>query len=499
MRDKNKIIATPKLRMTRPIQTVGGKSYFATSVLVRMKDNSTKYCWLVASADGAERYSEVELDDHLTFDKAPFQIDMAGIPRPDLTLSFDAYQAHVLNKQPLPSPGDLFRAVTSEIDRFVSFSGSFASQQDMAEFVGCWTLSTYATDVFDTVGYLWPNGERGCGKTQCMKVITALSFMGQTITASSSFASVRDEAALGGTLGFDDCENIQKMDGNKRELLLAGNTKGAGFIHKEPGKRDGTWIQRYVDCFAPRLFTSIGLPDDVLFSRTILIPLTRTSDSAKTRRKPTNLRDWNTSPALLRDQLWVSIARSLDRISASKSAVNDSSHIAGRDFDIFQPILTIAYWLQHDCGVEGLFDRMLKVMSLYHETKHRNNLPSFEQVVLQSICDLLNRADRNSNDLSTREIALQIHEICNRWDITEQELINADVQRVGILLGRLGFRKKAGHAKSRGWTISLEELLEKSRSAGITLEVFESTEGCREVDVERIPVHVTSDQGPIPW
>ena len=65
------------------------------------------------------------------------------------------------------------------------------------------------------------------------------------------------------------------MDPNKRELLLAGNTKGTIYTIKEPGKRDGEWQTKYLDGFAPRAFTSIGLPDDVLASRTVLIPLTR--------------------------------------------------------------------------------------------------------------------------------------------------------------------------------------------------------------------------------
>lgn len=486
----NKIITNKNKIMDRPIQIVNGKPFFATNIQIQNIKGVYQNIWVVASADYSEKFSELDIDSHKKFSDAGFDISLAGTPKPGSTLSAEAYQNHVVERHPLPEMGAIFRQVSRAISSFVAFDGSFASQDDIADFLACWAISTYATTVFDTVGYVWPNGERGSGKTQCLKTLMQLSFMGQTITAGSSFASVRDEAALGATIGFDDCENIRKMDQDKRELLLAGNTKGSGFMHKVPGKRDGCWDTKYVDCFAPRGFTSIGLPDDVLASRTILIPLVRTDDAAKTRRKPTNEKDWETAPQTLRDGIWLLVSRDLTHIERSKQQVNSSSDLSGRDFDIFQAPLTVAHWLNSHHGVDGLFDRMTNVMEAYHRTKMKNLLPSLEHLVLQALAELLAATGVNRQSFKTSDIAYQVSKVCSDLDITDDELTSADVQKVGMLLGRLGFVKTRAHGTQRSWDVTKSAIASKARSAGLTLEEPEQQPG----EEEDRP----SDVGPIP-
>ncbi len=235
----------------------------------------------------------------------------------------------------------------------------------------------------------------------------------------------------------------------------------------EPGKREGSWDTRYIDGFAPRLFTSIGIPDDVLASRTILVPLIRSGDTAKTRRKPTNPNDWSINPDSLRDEMWLSISRALVEIEGCKSDVNNATDLSGRDFDIFQPTLTIAFWLDKFCDVPDLFARMVSVMESYHETKHRSQLPSFEYLVLQACFDLLKSGD--SAKLQTSEIAYAIGAVCRDQDITDETLVRADNQKVGTMLSRLGFEKVAAHGRGRSWHIKRAELERCARAASVTL------------------------------
>ena len=190
--------------MNRPIQIINGRSYFSTYAMFEGKDGKPTGGWLISSDDFQSRYSTVEIDGHKPITEAPFMFALEGTPRPDSTLSAAAYIRYVMKGEPIPQPSYTFASVSDAIDSFVAFDGSFASQKDMSDFLACWVMSTYATPAFDTVGYIWPNAERGAGKTQCLKTLTALSFMGQSITSSSSFPSIRDEAAMGATVGFDD-------------------------------------------------------------------------------------------------------------------------------------------------------------------------------------------------------------------------------------------------------------------------------------------------------
>ena len=427
---------------------------------------------MVSSGDLSERYSELNIDDHKPLMEAPFQIDLIGYPRPGSTLSADAYLKHAVGGQPLPDAAETFRATSSAIDSFVAFDGAFASQQDLSDFLACWAFSTYALDAFDTVGYVWPNGERGSGKTQCLKTLMALSFMGQTIASESSFASVRDEAALGASIGFDDCENIKKMESGKRELLLAGNTKGAGFMHKEPGKREGTRkISKHRCLCATRLYVDRSARRCSCLQNDHPIPLGRTADVEKTRRKPTNLRDWVLPPSTLRDAIWLNVATDLLAIEAHKEQVSRDSDHAGRDFDIFQPAISIAYWLEHSKGVADLYPRMCSVMDLYHASKHRTLLPSFEHLVLQSCYNILVDEKAERTKVSTSKIAFGVEQVCRNWDITDETLCTVDNQKVGMMLQRLGFEKDRAHGKERGWHIGTAFVLEKARSAGVTIEM----------------------------
>lgn len=62
---------------------------------------------------------------------------------------------------------------------------------------------------------------------------------------------------------FDDCEDLRNMESAKRELLLAGNSRGTVISRKE-AVSDSEWRTVNVNNFAPRLFSSIGLPDPCL-------------------------------------------------------------------------------------------------------------------------------------------------------------------------------------------------------------------------------------------
>ena len=62
------------------------------------------------------------------------------------------------------------------------------------------------------------------------------------------------------------------MDPEKRELLLAGNRRGAKVPLKEPNG-DRTWKIRWVNAFCPRGFTAKKRPYGALETRSLLIPL----------------------------------------------------------------------------------------------------------------------------------------------------------------------------------------------------------------------------------
>jgi hypothetical protein len=193
-----------------------------------------------------------------------------------------------------PNPVEVFRRVADVVDRFIDFNRSLASQRTMAETVACYILASYFLDAFNVIGFLWPNGDRGSGKTQLLTVACELGYLGQVILAGGSFASLRDLADYGAMLAFDDAENLsdaKHTDPDKRALLLAGNRRGNTVPIKETSG-DRQWRTRYVSTFCPRLFSATRLPDPILASRTIVVPLIRTPDRYRANADPLDYKLW---------------------------------------------------------------------------------------------------------------------------------------------------------------------------------------------------------------
>ena len=176
----------------------------------------------------------------------------------------------------------------------------------MCEFSACASLMTWFAPAFTVLGYVWPTGDKGAGKTKWGTIWAMTSYLGEVFLSSGTFAAVRDLAHYGAALMFDDAENIadpKRCDPNKRELLLAGNRRGAAIPIKEPTP-EGGWTTRWVNAFCPRAFTAIRTPDPVLASRAIAIPLVRTGNEEKANRDPADASSWPCDLRQLRDDLW---------------------------------------------------------------------------------------------------------------------------------------------------------------------------------------------------
>ena len=257
-----------------------------------------------------------------------------------------------------PDPVDLFERLVDIPDRFIDFNRSLADQRTMAEMVGCYVLATWFLDAFTVIGFLWPNGDRGSGKTQLISVIARLAYLGQVITAGGSFPSLRDLADYGATLAFDDAENlsdVRRTDPDKRTLLLAGNRRGSSVPLKELGP-DQKWRTRYVNTFCPRLFSATHIPDPILASRTIVVPLVRTPDRYRANVDPEDQAAWPHPRRALIDDCWALAVTHLPELRAYEARVNDRAGLAGRALEPWRALLAVALWLD-DQDVEGRLRR----------------------------------------------------------------------------------------------------------------------------------------------
>jgi hypothetical protein len=366
-------------------------------------------------------------------------------------------------------PADVFRRVTQVVDCFMDFGRSLKSQDEMCELVACYILATYFLDAFDVIGYLWPNGDRGAGKTNLLHVVAELAYLGQVILAGGSYATLRDLADYGATLAFDDAEgvmDVKRADPDKRALLLAGNRRGATVTVKEPSADRG-WTVRHIHTFAPRLFSAIRLPDDVLGSRSIILPLVRSGDGQRSKRSPLDPAAWPCERRRLIDDLWaiglVHLAelRTFDEQAASKA------QLTGRDLEPWRAILAVALWLQERHGQAGLFERLEK-LSVDYQTE-RSDLEAHDPVrlLIVALREMVAAAGDAVFEFATSDLKSTMNRLALENEVAEEgkEFINS--RKVGRLLERLRFQKAPRNARQKRWETRKTEVDALARRYGM--------------------------------
>jgi hypothetical protein len=379
-----------------------------------------------------------------------------------------------------PDPAATFRHVVSVVDRFIDFDRSLGSQQTMCELVGCYILATWFLDAFTVIGYLWPNGERGSGKTQLLTVIAELAYLGQVILAGGSYACLRDLADYGATLCFDDAENVMDLkrgDPDKRALLLAGNRRGNTIPVKEP-VNGRAWRTRHVQTFCPRCFSAIHLPDSVLASRTIIVPLIRTADRDKANADPLDYRLWPIPREQLVNDLWALALNHCSIMTEHDGAVADTATLLGRNLEPWRALLAVAHWLT-ECGVTDLYSKMEALAQAYQ--KERPDLEPADLMAL-TIRALLHYSISSVSSISrgSGEDAENCFETATITHIAkelaqEQELgidpEQISSRRIGRIFGKMRLHEKprSGSGGKRQWRITKGELRRWLLSYGFPL------------------------------
>ncbi|MGA2502536.1 MAG: hypothetical protein ABSG01_00435 [Anaerolineales bacterium] len=477
-----KILDHDLIRISRPLALIEGRAYAASWVRVEKtvperpgkkiesNHNTSTSVELVIIRDDGKVYGletsikELGLDIHLE-EKPDSQIIWSG----------NGIRRYQIGER--PSPKNVFDRLIKVLDTFIDFNKSLADQKSMSELIACWILATWFLDAFNVAGYLWITGERGSGKSDLLGLIARLSNLGQFISHSGSFASLRDMADYGATLAFDDAESItyqNDKDPDKRALLLAGNHRGLTVPLKEQGL-DKKWHIRYVNAFCPRAFSAIRVPDSVLESRMIMIPLVRTFDKRRSNIDPMDDKEWLCDRRELVDDLWALALANLSQMPQWDTWVGNHAELGGRNLQPWRGLLAVAGWLEQ-MGIPGLYQRMQAISVKYQDESVKQDISDLTRLVIQAlgVCAVSAiRADRavekrghfETTVSDVRKVALSM--------ATDQELDieyeKIALRLVGRTIGKLRFEQvpRPSGVGSRTWNIDLYHLTRLAESYNV--------------------------------
>lgn len=481
-------------RLVRPLSLINGRSYAATWCYVKISRSETqKKDGTIVRHDPPLQSHEQRLfilrNDGTVFsdgwekplEKLPLEIYLPEIPLPERLLSAKGMKAYAAKYR--PKPALVFQQVKDVVNRFIDFDHSLADQETMSELVACYILATWFLDAFTVTSYLWPNGDRGSGKTQLLLVVAELAYLGYLVQASGSFAALRDLADYGATLAFDDAEDLadpRSTSSEKRALLLAGNRRGSTIPLKEKDAEQN-WVTRHVNTFSFRLFSAIHLPDNVLASRTIIIPQIRTPDRYRANADPLERKLWPHDRRQLIDDLWCLGLFNLPVVKVCEGLVNQEARLTGRNLEPWRSILAVARWLD-DEGCKGLWDRLEQLSWDYQAERPQLETDDFPSLVLRALLELCANCARCASCANHMVYAGKVH-----WLFTASQLVDLvyelaadelmltlDKQttvKIGLTLRKMRLKKppRSGGRGSRHWLVTLDELKRWATAYGIAL------------------------------
>jgi hypothetical protein len=484
----------PVLR--RPLALIDGRSYAAVWLHVKVTRSAdlNKAGELVRFDPPRvtlERRLFVVRDDGRVFgeggdallDELGLEVHLPEIPPPDKLWSARGVTAY--RRRYRPDPIDIFLRVSAVVDRFIDFNRSLGDQEAMANMVACYILAGWFLDAFNVIGNLWPNGDRGSGKTQLLNVVAEMGYLGQVLLAGGSYASLRDMADYGATLAFDDAENLSdpaRTDPDKRALLLAGNRRGACVAVKELGG-DRAWRTRYVNTFTPRLFSATRLPDPILASRTIVVPLIRTPDRRRANADPLEAGLWPCNRRELLDDLWAMALEHLPELPAYEARVAATSPLVGRDLEPWKAILAVALWLD-DRGVCGLAAQMEALAANYQSERPGLETADLTALVIQALVRCAAEHVPSRGDVGDRNDGGDVKEEISRAlilttsqvtraarTLAQEQESDLDTEtltgrRIGRVLRKMRWRSERTKS-ARGWAVNLAELHRWTRAYGV--------------------------------
>ncbi len=296
-----------------------------------------------------------------------------------------------------PEPGLVFESVCERFAYYLDFPPDAAPGTTAT--LALWTMLTYAYPAWDAVPYLGVAGPLGSGKSRVLDVLQRLAFRPFSSSNVSAPTVFRTLHASGGVMLFDEAERLKQSTPEQQEIqsvLLAGYRRGGCASRLEAVGDTFKPVQFAV--YGPKALACIaGLPP-ALASRCIPIPMFRSAgDSPKSKRRMDEdpaawqaVRDDLHALALEHGACWVELS--------SRTKVVPSG-MGGRSYELWQPLLALAAWLQ-ECGCDGLFGLMQVHAGDSVASAKDDAVPEADETLLELLAERV----RAHNPPTTREL-----------------------------------------------------------------------------------------------
>jgi len=408
-----------------------------------------------------------------------------AMPLPDV-LSVDGEQVFIHPRPPLPPPGmqpgwsaasrqawvegeppmepdELCRLLIESFGRYLDLPKESAA--GVLSMLACWSLLSYVFQVFDALPYISIGGPAGSGKSRVFELLAQLAFRPLATSNLSNPALFRSLHSFGGVALLDEAERLRESRSSDvaelRSSLLAGYKRG-GCATRGEAAGDGPFVMRHFQVYGPKAFASINEPDATLASRCIPLPMFRShKGSQKPRLRPEGdakrwkmLRDAMHAVAMEHGSDWLSLPSRQDVVP----------EMSGRNFELWQPLLAIASWLE-ERGAAGLLGVLQEHALRCIESSRESSTQPDDEVLLLALA----RAARDRVRPTAGELLAvaqqQEPSLFAKWS----------ARAVAAHLARYGIRSRKTDGR-HVFDPATADLLRVQRSYGIDLDLTDPDE-----------------------
>jgi len=374
----------------------------------------------------------------------------------------EAIQAYRKGKR--PEPAAVFSRIVATLEHYLDFDGGLdvapsepADQRAWAEALAVLALTTWMTPALDYLPSLWVMGDEPGAASRALALMAHLCYLGTVLSGRQMPAAVRDLAASGATLAYDNADEAERPGGEPSSLRtwrLAGASRGAVTPTREYDNRRHTWHVRNRPAHCTHLFAGGGPPTGRLRAECIGLRVATAKVAARAARDPLAVVSWPTPFGELIDDLWATALANLALVAATDERVMADERQATARLGPWRPLLPVGLWLSEH-GVPGLYDRLIEMAARENAGRRAQTGDDFTRLIVAAAGRVLSTAGGDHVDVSAMEIIKAAGELLD--DDSEVRPTDLTRQRVGRLLRRMGVRqapRPAEPPKPRRWRVT---------------------------------------------
>jgi hypothetical protein len=426
--------------------------------IVKGGEPVSEWLLLLRWADG--RREAMPLPEVLTLDgERVFIAPRPPEPPPSLSPGWSAVsRSEWLAGSPSMPPEEVCRLLIEGFAKYLDLPPETAA--GTVAMLACWSLLSYVFPVFDAVPYIAVGGPAHSGKSRVFELLSQVVLRPLNTSNVSNPALFRSLHAFGGVALLDEAERLRESRSPEvQELLssLLAGYKRNGVATRCEAAGDGQFVMRHFNVFGPKALAAINELPPTLATRCLAVPMFRSPPgSMKPRlRVEADAKRWQ----MLRDALHILAMEHGSEWLALPARQDIVPQMSGRNFELWQPLLSIAAWLE-DHGARGLLDLLRQHALLLIESSREAATPPDDEALLRALA----RAVGSGIAPTAGELLATVGEV-------DPSLFkNWTARAVAAHLGRYGLRSRKANGR-HVFDPSHADLLRVQQSYGIDLDL----------------------------